>query len=126
LGTLEGVRASMTTVRELRESAEYYRNGRQAARVATAYAGLVLLATVVVVFRELALSGGGAGTIALLVATLPGSLAVLVVMAALGGLPDSPGAMASGVSLVQIGILAGAGLAQSWVLWRVGRGPRLW
>lgn len=117
----------MTTVRDLRESAVYYRNGRQAARVAAGYAGLVVLIAVVVVFADLAVADEpGAATVALVVATLPGSLGALVVLAVTPGLPETSGMMASGVSLVHIGLFTTAGLAQSWVLWRVGRGPRLW
>ena len=36
------------------------------------------------------------------------------------------GALASGISFVHIVLFTTAGLAQSWVLWRVGRGPRRW
>ena len=116
-----------TTVRDLRESAVHYRNGRQAARVAAGYGGLVVLVAVVVVFADLAVADDpGSAAIALFVATLPGSLGVLAVLAFTPGLPETPGALASGISLVHIGLFTAAGLAQSWVLWRVGRGPRRW
>jgi hypothetical protein len=116
-----------STVRDLRESAVHYRNGRQAAKVAAGYAGLVVLVALVVVFADLAVTGDpGSATVGLFVATLPGSLGVLAVLALTPGLPDGPGAVASGISLVHAGLLTGAGLAQSWVLWRVGRGPRRW
>ena len=117
----------MTTVRELRESAVHYRNGRQAARFAAGHAGFVVLVAVVVVFADLAVLGEpGTGTMAVFLATLPGSLGILAVLAVLPGVPETSGTLASGLSLVHIGLFATAGLAQSWVLWRVGRGPRLW
>lgn len=121
------VRTSISTVRDLRESAVHFRNGRQAARIAAGYAGLVVLVAVVVVFTDVALGGQpGSATVALFVATLPGSLGVLVVVAMAPGVPETSGMMASGLSLVHVGLFTSVGLAQSWVLWRVGRGPRTW
>lgn len=115
----------MATVRELREAAVLYRNGPAAARVATAYAGLVVLVGVLVL-ADLALGGPhSVRTAALFLAALPGSIAVAIAVAASPVLPDTSGVLASVFLLGEICLLTGAGLVQSWVLWRLGRGPRL-
>lgn len=115
----------MSTVRELRETAVYYRNGPAAARVATAYAGFVVVVAVLVL-ADLALGGPqSVRTLALFLAALPGSAAVAVVIDASPVLPRTSGVLAAAFLLAEICLLAGAGLAQSWVLWRLGRGPRV-
>lgn len=115
----------MTTVRELRETAVLYRNGPAAARVATAYAGLVFVAAVIVL-ADLALGGPqGVHTFALVLVTLPSGAGVVFVLTKLPGLPDTSGLFASGYTLLQVGLFTGAGLAQSWVVWCLGRGPRI-
>jgi hypothetical protein len=112
-------------VRELRETAVCYRNGPAAARVATVYAGFVVVVAVLVL-ADLALGGPHTvRTVALFLAALPGSVAVLFLVGASPALPQTSGALAEAFLLVEICLLAGAGLAQSWVLWRLGRGPRL-
>lgn len=115
----------MATMRELRETAALYRNGPAAARVATAYAGFVVVVGVLVL-TDLALGGqDGVRTLALFLAALPGSIAVAVVIAASPVLPATSGVWAAVFLLVEICLLTGAGLVQSWVLWRLGRGPRM-
>jgi hypothetical protein len=119
------VRAPLSTVRELRETAVYYRNGPAAARVAAVYGGFVVVVAVLVL-ADLALGGPHTvRTIALFLAALPGSAAVVFFVAASPVLPGTSGVLAAAFLLVEICLLAGAGLAQSWVLWRLGRGPRL-
>ena len=115
----------MATVRELREAAVYYRNGPAAARVATVYAGFVVVVGVLVL-ADLALAGPhSVRTAALFLAALPGSILVVLAIAASPVLPATSGVLATGFLLGEICLLIGGGLAQSWMLWRLGRGPRL-
>lgn len=115
----------MATMRELREAAVLYRNGPAAARIATAYAGFVVMVGVLVL-ADLALGGqDGVRTIALFLAALPGSIAVAVVLAASPVLPETNGVWAAVFLLGEICLLTCAGLVQSWALWRLGRGPRV-
>ena len=116
----------MATVRELREAAVLYRNGPAAARIATAYAGLVVLVGVLVL-ADLALGGPhSVRTVALFLAALPGfDRRSRSSSPRRPSLPDTSGVLASVFLLVEICLLTGAGLVQSWVLWRLGRGPRL-
>lgn len=93
-----------------------YRNGRVAAVVAAAYAGLVLVlgvASVVILLTvqdPILLSG-----VALMIVTFP--LGPLVWW----GWDALPSQIANPVLLVVI--LMGAGLLQSYLIWRILRGP---
>jgi hypothetical protein len=112
-------------VRELREAAVYYRNGPAAARAATAYAGFVVVVAVLVL-ADLALGGPqDVRTFLLCLATLPGSLAVVLAVGLSPRVPQTSGVLAGGLLFAEIALLTGAGLAQSWLLWRLGRGPRV-